>query len=396
MQLPYGTLINSYQGPKTLASVVENIIKEGLTGYLRVSIMSGDLVECVIVYLMGKPVMAFVIDSNGDKPDLRMATISASISREGAVIEVCKLMEKQVQLLKELYPNLIYVEPVIQQPPPPVVVTPSTASAPMKDRNLPANINTDQWAIAKSTPRLPVRFVMPEIRGRFVRSEVISSIKEYMARYREETGHLVLIADQDGVQEEYHIIIIHGKVEAVYNDRAIAPSMPDWIAGVGGQVEFYSVEPSVLTSVLSRYLRKDIVTVAPADRGPPAQPSTSRAPVPPVSVAQLPSISAEPAPEIRVVTVPAIIPPAVPAEVKRPSVPAPTIGIPARDLIKKSLPTTSVAVPAEEISKTVDEISKSMDNDIAMVRKVEEDFASGVEDLLEKLDLGHLKRQRKY
>jgi len=122
----------------------------------------------------------------------------------------------------------------------------------------------------------------------------------------------------------------------------------------------------------------------------------------------------ESAPEIRVATAPSNIrsnipsnshtntpsnvPAAMPAEVK-PSMsgvvkhPATSMGIPAKDLIKKSMPN---AAPAkEEISKTVDELSRSMDDDIAMVRKVEEDFASGVEDLLEKLDLGHLKRQRK-
>lgn len=111
MQLPRGTLAKSYRGPGTLTSVTENILKDNLTGYLRVSILSDNASECVVVYLSAKPVMAFVTKANVDRPDPGLSSITASIQHANSIIEICKLGEKQVTLLQELYSNLAYSEP---------------------------------------------------------------------------------------------------------------------------------------------------------------------------------------------------------------------------------------------------------------------------------------------
>lgn len=179
----------------------------------------------------------------------------------------------------------------------------------------------------------------PEIRGRFVRAESVGNVQEYLRRHPGETGRLLYMTQVNGRQEELQILIIKGRVEVVYNDRSAGPELLEKLKGVPGQTEFHAVDEALLTSVAGRYAR---------------------------------SIS-HPVPEKEK--------------------PAAGIGIPARDLLESARPMSSTA--REDINRAVDEISGGMDDDIALVRKVERDFAGHVDELLSKLELSHLRSRKK-
>jgi hypothetical protein len=49
----------------------------------------------------------------------------------------------------------------------------------------------------------------------------------------------------------------------------------------------------------------------------------------------------------------------------------------------------------DDIGRAVGEISGFMEDDMAMVRKVEREFASHVDELLSKLELSHLRSRKK-
>jgi len=398
MQLPRGTLAKNYRGPGTLASVTENILKDNLTGYLRVSILSDNASECVVVYLAAKPVMAFVTRANVDRPDPGLTNISSSIQQADSIIEICNLGEKQVTLLQELYGNLAYSEP---RPQPVAAEKPAAAMQPWPSRGREAApaTQTPVKAISKPQPR----FVMPEIRGRFVRSEELGDIREYIDRYPDDTGHLLFVIERNGTPEEQHVIIACGCIEAVYDNQKIVQGMPVWLEGVHGIAEFYAVEPGVLTSALQRSL-KSVPGISKAE--PPAPvPVHSALPETPKTVSPLTSqapsytkpqvtpMLRETAPKKHTTeAVPTPLPTEAPAA--RPVDRSKTIGVPAREILEKSR-LSGAGVVGEDISRMVDEISKSMDDDVAMVRKVEQDFASNAGELLDKLDLGHLRKDRR-
>jgi hypothetical protein len=375
MQLPRGTLEKSHRGPGTLVSFTESLARENLTGYLRVSILSEHARECVVVYLAGKPVMAFVSGVKDDEPDPGLKAITASIQQADCIIEVCRLGEKQVVLLQELYGQFAYKEPL---PP----AKPAEKPVPWQSQQPPAKSPAPQ-ARDRATTSPPSRFAKPEIRGRFVRSEELGDIREYPERYPGDTGHLLFITRQGGLQaEEQHAIISAGRIEAVYNDQSIVPNVPEWLYGVPGLAEFYSVEPAVLTSVLLRSL-KGVPGISSAEPPAPAR-QTAMPQVTPSQPPYEPPQARPAVPEYRPAPAPA------PEPASRPK----NVGISAAAILEKSRPTEPVHVE-DDITRTVDELSRSMDDDIAMVRKVEQDFALHADELLEKLDLGHLRKERR-
>jgi len=187
----------------------------------------------------------------------------------------------------------------------------------------------------------PRNMPMPEIRGRFVRAENIASMYEYVQKYPGETGHLLFLAQRNGKVEEVHIIIIRGKIEAAYNERMSGHGLLESLSGASGHAEFYAVDEALLTSIIGRQTKAAIAA----------------------------------------------------APVIRPEKPVPGIGISAKDLLEITRP--PVAPVRDDISRTVDEISGGMEDDLAMVRKVERDFACHVDELLCKLELSHLRRGRR-
>lgn len=407
MQLPRGTFVKNCRGPETLASITDEIVKENLTGYLRVSILSDNATECVVVYHTGKPTMAFVTRAGDDKPDPGLSGIAASIQHQDSIIEVCKLGEKQVALLRELYGNLAYKEPV-PQPPQPAPVTAKPAAP-----QVPATRAVAMTPATGQGVRPQARFVMPEIRGRFVRSEELGTIREYDDRYPADTGHLLFIAQHGGTQdvrggkqEEHHAIVINGRIEAVYDDKGIVKGVPDWLEGVRGQAEFYAVDPAVLASVLQRSLKTTPAAPAPQQGVVRQETPRTTAPQPLRELPkqqQQPAVSVPEKPPVRAAIPPAtVLPPAAPQPHQPASPPRQepvieppkAIGIPAKAILEKSRFSDNTHVE-EDINRTLDEISQSMDDDIAMVRKVEQDFAAHVDDLLEKLDLSHLRKDRR-
>jgi hypothetical protein len=263
MQLPYGTLVSSHRGAADLKELGETIVKDGLTGYLRVSVFDKSAVrECVIVYSGGRPVMSFASDGTTDHKDPDYRRMDEAVRKEQAIVEVCHLQDKQVKLLQDVYrefalaPAAAPVKPVAKEPP-------VAAIAPMREE--------------KARP-----VTAPEIRGRFVRAEDVGELGEYLRKHPGETGHLLFMAQTNGRQEEQHILIIKGKIEVAYNDRAAGPELLERLKGVPGQVEFYAVDETLLASICGRYARSisRYVPVAVAggdDQGRP--PSRGRRPV---------------------------------------------------------------------------------------------------------------------
>jgi hypothetical protein len=331
--------MGSNRGPIALRSLNDTLAKEGFTGYLRVSMFGKDQIsEGVIVYRAGKPVMSFVSDGAVDHVDEEARTLEAFIGTEGSTVEVCRLVDRQVELLLELYHEFA------------ISLKPGPAQAGPKAEPAPAGQPEPCAAPPRKPQARPAPAAgMPDIRGRFVRSEPAGSVGEYLRRHPGETGHLLFAGKRDGRAEECHIIIIGGQVEIAYNEDTVGPHLAEGMAD--GTVEFYAVDPPVLASVLARHLKKEGV---PQEAGVPQRAGAPK--------------REEPA-----------------GHADRP-----VLGIPARALLEKS--GTPVSPVKEDINRAVDEISNSMDDDVAMVRKVERDFAGHVDDLLSKLELSHLRQ----
>ncbi|HUL61534.1 MAG TPA: hypothetical protein VLT35_00610 [Methanocella sp.] len=333
MQLPYGTLASSHRGSADLKLLGEAFEKEGLNGYLRVSVFDRSAVrECVIVYRTGKPVMSFTSEGAADRADPGFRHAGEAIGREDAIVEICQLQEKQVRLLQDLYRDLA----VVVQAAPAVVIPPKPAPAPREPLREPPRAPAAPRTAENGRP-MP----MPEIRGRFVRAEEAGDVDEYVRRHPGETGHLLYIAPVDGRQEELHVIIIKGKIAIAYDDRAAGPELPGKLKGVPGHAEFYAVEESLLQSIASRYTRP----------GSPRAPEKEKG--------------------------------------------APAIGIQARDLLESARPAAAAAPVREEVVWAVAESHGSFDDDVALVRKVEREFAGHVDELLSKLELSHLRTRKR-
>lgn len=317
MQLPYGTLAASRRGPADLKETGEIIAKDSLTGYLRVSVFGSSAVhECVIVYLAGRPVMAFASDGTADRKDPDLRHMSEAIRKDNAIVEICQLQDKQVKLLQDLYCEFAIATPADGPP------APQARPAPNKPpRAAP---------VARAAS-------VPEVRGRFVRAENAGDLDEYLRRHPGDTGHLIFIAQANGRLEEHHVILIKGRIETAYTDRTSGPEVLEKLKGVPGHAEFYAVDEAVLKSIVGRHAR-------PAD---------------------------------------------MPAAERQ----APGIGIPARDLLKASHAIEPSA--RNDINRTVDGISGSVEDEIAMMRRVEREFASHVDELLVRLELSHLRSRKK-
>lgn len=329
MQLPHGTLVNSHRGPVSLQELGLSVGRDELTGYVRVSVFDRSVVrESVAVYLSGKPVMAFASDGSTDCRDPDQKLMQEATRRDNAIIEICRLADRQVKLLQDLYHDF--------------VLAPATAPVKAARMEAPKEVPVASPAAVMARREEKARYApMPEIRGRFVRAANIADLDNYVRDHPDETGHLMLLAQRGQKVEEEHIIIIRGKIEAAYNDNMSGPGLLESLKGVAGMAEFYAVDEALLTSIIARQTRA----------------ATAAAPA---------------------------------AKAERP---APVIGIPAKDLLESSR--LQAAPVHEEIGRTADEISGGIEDDLAMVRRVERDFAGHVDELLCKLELSHLRMRKK-
>ena len=344
MQLPYGTLSASYRGPRDLREVGEGLGKERLTGYLRVSAFEkGGVCEYVVVYAAGKPVMAFASVGAADRKDPDSRLMTAAIGRDNAIVEVCQLQDKQVKLLQDLYREFAVT-------PAPAAPAPLVKAAP-KESPREAPREAPRAALG-ATPRpedRPRPAQAPEVRGRFVRAEEIGSLDDYMLRHPGETGHLLLMIPRNGRAEEEHVILIRGKIEAAYNAATSGPGLWQDLRASPGQAEFYAVDEALLTSIIGRYTRATSARPAEPQATGPAQPQVIR--------------------------------------------PAAVVGIPARDLLEGP---RRVTPPVwDDGGPGTGDGDGGIEDDIAMVRKVEHDFAGHVDELLSKLELSHLRSRKK-
>jgi hypothetical protein len=237
MQLPHGTLASSHRGAADLKELGEAIAKDGLTGYLRVSVFEKSTVkECVIVYKAGKPVMAFASDGMTDRKDADNRLMDEAIAKEQAIVEVCHLEDRQVKLLQDVYREFAMAPAAAAPVKPAAREPPGVVATPKREENA-----------------RPV--AAPEIRGRFVRAESVVDLQEYLRRHPGETGRLLYMTQVNGRQEAQQILIIKGRIEVVYNDRSTGPELLEKLKGVPGQTEFYAVDEGLLASIAGRYSR---------------------------------------------------------------------------------------------------------------------------------------------
>ncbi len=375
MELPHGTLVKSFKGPVPLSELNTVLLKDSFTGFLRASLLKGSIVEGVIVYNTGKPVIAFISDARADRPDNEQKAVTAVVGDEDSVIELFSLSEGQLRLAMDFNRDFM-IKPAAPMAPP----VPPKAAAP---RPMPA-----QRPKAENKPP-----VFPEVRGKFIKSESIESLQQYVESRTDDTGHAIFVG-QDNARE-YHLLFLKGKVVAAYSasSNEAGAGFLNGIMPMGGMVEFYYVDEALIAPILRMYPH-----VAVASERPPEQKEPERIEPRPMQVQRPePMARSEPA----TVHGPATRPPVErqqekpgPMETHRYNMaPRQGIGVPARSLFDKSEPPRPVdgmGMPAPE-AKSTGTLKGEVDDDADFVRKVEREFVGNVDDLLKRLELSHLK-----
>ncbi|WP_174589692.1 hypothetical protein [Methanocella conradii] len=360
MELPHGVLVKSFKGPTQLAGMNSSFMKEAFTGFMRVSIVKGSFAEGVIVYEGGKPVIAYTSDGKNDRPDEEQKGISQLIENEDSVIELFSLTETQVRLILDFSKDLM-IRRQPAPPPKPPVETP---------RPMP---------VQKPKPQeKPVD--LPQVRGTFVRSESFTSLRSYIDSRKDETGHATIAMQDGAVWAEYHLLFLHGKLVAAYSSspkEKAGTALLNNIIYNGGVAEFYRVEDAIINSILRMYPNVAITSekAQASDATPKAEPR-------PMQVLR-PEQIARPDPAMYGPTIkpPGKLEPAAPKAANALSEKADRhmysveggMGTPA---------------PAPRSTGT---LKGDMDDDVDFVKKVEKEFMGNVDDLLNRLDLSHLK-----
>ncbi len=373
MELPHGVLVKSFKGPVPLADLNSVLLKDTFTGFMRASLLKGSIVEGVIVYNAGKPVIVYTSDARADRPDSEQKAVTSVAASEDSVIELFALNDGQLRLVMDFSREFL-----IKPPPSPLSPSPMKAEAP---RPMPVQ-----------RPRADRPPGFPEVRGKFINSEIPESLRSYVETRKDETGHAVYIG-QDGSQD-YHLLLLRGKTVAAYSastGEAGAPLL-NRIMPMGGMVEFYHVDEAIVHSILRMYPHVAM------DYEKPPEPLKEAVNEPrpmqvlrPEPMAHGPSARSHGRPEAEA---------AKPPEKPRPMethrydmAPRQGIGVPAKSLFDRSDPSRSsdgMGMPAPE-SKSTGTLKGDMDDDADFVRKVEREFVGNVDDLLKRLELSHLK-----
>ncbi|MCD1295937.1 hypothetical protein CUJ83_13120 [Methanocella sp. CWC-04] len=335
MWLPRGTLVNSEKGPRSLKDINESFLVEKFNGYLRVSIIgSGEILEGVVVYDSGKPVIS--MGSNGKKelPDPELEFTSKITENEDAIIELCSLNQSQIQLMNDACKEFR------------IPVKTSQPAASQKTEisrdGMPAVKNQRQEAVKTNTQAVPgKRAGMPEIRGQFIKAESVPSLRSYLDERRIDAGHIIFFEKNGAGYKEYHIILLNGNVEAAYSEHHRGRELFDRIIDAGGDLEIYRIEEHVINSVLRMY--PDIL----------------------IGSGQVPENKATQQTMYNMAS-----------EGRR------TIGVSAKAILENAELERKVVEDDIEID--------TYDDDVALVKRVEKDFANSVDEILKKLELTHL------
>lgn len=331
MRLPRGTLIYSCQGPKPLSEISDSIRRDAFTGYLRVSIIrnTNGIVEGICIYLSGQLIISLTSEGDNDRPDPEQKRVAEIANSSDAIIELCSLNDAQINLMKDLAREF--------------AIRPDTNTATVTNHGLISGTSAP-GELKKARNAVRAGAGAPDIRGQFIKSEHVDSIRDYLAGRNGETGHAVFIVEKDGSFEEYHMILIKGTVEAAYSNSLMGARTIDHILDMSGQIEFYYLDESIISSLLKRY--PETLVKARGSTGEQDREGHRH-----------------------------------------------NIGIPARELLEdvysKHHNTEDGKVSGvynEHIADTGYD-----DKDIAFVKKVEHDFADSVDDLLRRLELSHLR-----
>jgi hypothetical protein len=391
MELPHGVLVRSFNGPIPLVELNTALLKDSFTGFMRASLFKGTIVEGIIIYSTGKPIIAFTSDAKTDRPDNEQKAITSVAANEDSVIELFALNEGQLRLAMDFSRDfLIKLPPPPPPPPPPKPVVEAPRPMPVQ------------------RPKVEKPLSFPEVRGTFTKSESYGSLRSYIETRRDETGHAMLIGQDGAGYAECHLLFLKGKVMAAYSASAkeAGASLLNNILPMGGVVEFYHVDEAIVHSILKMYPH---VAVSFEKSPEPVKVSIVEPIKEPVKIEPRPMQVLRPEPIARAESAahgPATRPPGnVPEASKPPEKPRPMethrydmiprqgIGVPAKSLFEKSDRPHSnegMGMPAPE-SKSTGTLKGDMDDDADFVKKVEKEFVGNVDDLLKRLELSHLK-----
>jgi hypothetical protein len=417
MEMPHGVLLRSFNGPIPLNELNAALSKDLFTGYVRASVSSEVLVEGVLVYSSGKPIVAFTTNGKTDLPDNDLNAITSVTAKDDSAIELFSLSESQIKLVLDFFGEFI----LRQQPPPPPPPKPQPV---VREPQKPLPVQKPK----PQREEKPLGF--PEVRGTFAKSENVESLRSYVNGRKDETGHVILIKqDEDGFSE-YHLLLLKGKAVAAYSTSphsagtaypAYGMGLLDHIMIMGGMVEFYYVDEPLVNSIVKMY--PHITVTAEAESAPqkiePSRPEQKTKEVlrpdgrpyvasNPVSGAGLrpESITRTEAAAHGIVTRPPeryeapkkfdILKPSEmpkPLETIKPNT-ASRQGLPSKSIFEKGdspgFVTEAIGTPAPE-SRSTGTLKGDMDDDADFVKKVEKEFVGNVDELLKRLELSHLK-----
>jgi hypothetical protein len=368
MELPHGVLVKSFKGPIQLADINSGFMKDAFTGFMRVSVVKGTLTEGVIVYEEGKPVIAYASDGKNDRPDEEQKTISQLAENEDSVIEVFSLTGAQVRLILDFSKDLLPGRQPAPSPKPP-------AEAP---RPMP---------VQRPRPReKPVE--LPQVRGTFVKSESFTSLKSYIDSRKDESGHAMIAMKDTGA--EYHLLFLRGKPVAAYSsspgEKAGMTLMNDIIYN-GGVAEFYRLEDAIVSSMVRMF--PGVAIENTGDERPHAEPKPIQALKPEHIVRPGPAMHG-----------PAIKPPErlehatgplKPLEARGKDAPARAIGSISEKADRQVYNVDGGMGTPAPASRPTGTVKGDLEDDVDFVKKLEKEFIGNVDDLLNRLELSHLK-----
>lgn len=324
-------MIKSLQGPASLRDINASLLKDRFSGYVRASCFNdqGRMIECVSVYSAGGLIMSFFSDEDRDSSDRDQQLMAVIANGDGSTIEVCSLNESQIRLMTDFGKDFI-IKP-----------WQSPASTAPAEKNIPAKEPYRTAPVKQTYDPSTRQQSLPEIRGRFIKMDKITSIKSYIESGQWNTAHIILLPAGD--ENEYHIIISNGKAAAAYSHTVCGNAMMDMIDDLSGQVEIYHLDEPVIQSILKRYPAILIGTVtAHMESGPGDQAGRG-------------------------------------------------IGISAASLLEKTGIQKQASTMASHNGTVTEQRHYDIDDDVAFVKKIESDFADGVDELLKRLELSHLK-----
>jgi hypothetical protein len=416
MEMPHGVLLRSFNGPIPLNELNAALTKDQFTGYMRASVVNEALVEGVLVYSSGNPVVAFTTNGKTDLLDNELNAISSVTAKDDSAIELFSLSESQIKLVLDFFSEFI----IRHEPPPPPAKPQPIAREPQ--RSQPVQISKPQ--------REEKLLGLPEVRGAFVKSENIESLRSYVNGRKDETGHVILIKQDGDGFSEYHLLLLKGRAVAAYSASphgageaysACGMGLLDQIMVMGGMVEFYYVDETLVNSIVKMY--PHITVTAEPDSAPqkieisrPEQktkevlrpdgrPYVASSPVSGAGQRPEPITRTEAAAHVPVTRPPErseapkkfdILKPSEmpkPLETIKPNT-ASRQGLPSKSIFEKGdspvFATDGTGTPAPE-SRSTGALKGDMDDDADFVKKVEKEFVGNVDELLKRLELSHLK-----